>query len=79
MLFSLNPTVTGILTATLDLITVIPLVDIAGRISLIGELGLRLDDSPSGVDSDPKVRLSGLNDTNLFPTLSINLGYRASL
>ncbi len=74
MLFSLNPTVTGILTATLDLITVIPLVDIAGRISLIGQLGLRLDDFPSGVDSDPKVRLSGLNDTNLFPTLSINLG-----
>ncbi|MFY7883211.1 MAG: hypothetical protein ACOVOV_00050, partial [Dolichospermum sp.] len=74
MLFSLNPTVTGILTATLDLITVIPLVDIAGRISLIGQLGLRLDDFPSGVDSDPKVRLSGLNDTNLIPTLSINLG-----
>ncbi|NCS04263.1 MAG: hypothetical protein GPJ06_20190, partial [Microcystis aeruginosa G13-11] len=74
MLFSLNPTVTGILTGTLDLITVIRLIDIAGRISLIGQLGLRLDDTPLGIDSDPKVRLSGLNDTNLFPTLTIDLG-----
>ncbi|QLE56316.1 Calx-beta domain-containing protein [Nostoc sp. TCL26-01] len=74
MLFSLNPTVTGIITGTLDIITVVPLIDIAGRVSLIGQLGLRLDDSPSGVDSDPKVRLSKLNDTNLFPTLKIDLG-----
>jgi hypothetical protein len=74
-LFSLNPTITGILTGTLDLITVLDLIDIAGRVSLIGQLGLRLDDSPSGVDSDPKVRLAGLNDTNLYPTLKLDLGF----
>jgi hypothetical protein len=74
-LFSLNPTITGILTGTLDLITVLDLIDIAGRVSLIGQLGLRLDDSPSGVDSDPKVRLAGLNDTNLYPTLKLDLEF----
>uniref|UniRef100_UPI00312B8540 hypothetical protein n=1 Tax=Microcoleus sp. CAWBG640 TaxID=2841653 RepID=UPI00312B8540 len=77
MLFSLNPTITGILTGTLDLITVLDLIDIAGRVSLIGQLGLRLDDSPSGVDSDPKVRLAGLNkiDEILRPTLKLDLGF----
>ena len=78
MLFSLNPTITGILTGTLDLITVLDLIDIAGRVSLIGQLGLRLDDSPSGVDSDPKVRLAGLKDKIdeiLHPTVKLDLGF----
>jgi hypothetical protein len=76
-LFSLNPTITGILTGTLDLITVLDLIDIAGRVSLIGQLGLRLDDSPLGSDSDPKVRLAELKDKIdkiLHPTLKLDLG-----
>jgi hypothetical protein len=74
-LLSFNPTITGILTGTLDLITVLDLIDIAGRVSLKGQLGLRLDDSPLGIDSEPKVRLSGLNDTNLYPTAKIDLEF----
>jgi hypothetical protein len=77
-LFSLNPTITGILTGTLDLITVLDLIDIAGRVSLIGQLGLRLDDFPLGSDSDPKVRLAGLKDEInkiLHPTLKLDLGF----
>ena len=78
MLFSLNPTITGILTGTLDLITVLDLIDIAGRVSLIGQLGLRLDDSPLGSDSDPKVRLARLKDKIdeiLHPTVKLDLGF----
>ena len=76
MLFSLNPTITGILTGTLDLLTVVPLIDIAGSVSLMGQLGIRLDDGPMGIDSDPKVRLSVLNAKNLlYPTVKIDLGF----
>ncbi|MEB3317096.1 MAG: hypothetical protein VKO39_02990 [Cyanobacteriota bacterium] len=74
MLFSLNPTVSAVLTGSLNLITVLDIIDIAGTISLLGELGIRLDDSSSGVDSDPKVRIPELNDTNLLPTLAVDLG-----
>ena len=74
-LLSLKPTLTGILRGTLDLITVLNLINIAGRISLMGELGLRLDDSPIGVDANPKVRLPELNPNNLRANFGLSLGF----
>jgi muconolactone delta-isomerase len=41
----------------------------------MGELGLRLDDSPIGVDSNPKVRLPELNPNNLRANFGLSLGF----
>ncbi|EAZ88717.1 hypothetical protein [Crocosphaera chwakensis] len=78
-LFSLNPELTASLTGTV-LLTALPTVDLAGYVSLIGEAGIRLDDSPfiddPLTDSNPKVRLSGLtNPDNLHVNFGIDLGF----
>ncbi|MFB2970133.1 hypothetical protein ACE1CD_14250 [Aerosakkonema sp. BLCC-F183] len=75
-LLSLNPELSAILTGTL-LLTALPTIDISGEVSVLGKVGIRLDDLPfkPEVDSDPKVRLSGLtNPENLHLNFGIDLG-----
>ena len=72
MLFSIDPTVTGILNVNLDIATVLSLISVGGRIGLDGEAGIRLDDADT---PDSKVRLKGLTEKNLHPELKLYLSY----
>ncbi|MBX9258207.1 hypothetical protein H1Q63_30515, partial [Desmonostoc muscorum CCALA 125] len=76
-LFSLNPELSAILTGTL-LVTALPIIDVSGKVSLIGEVGIRLDDSPFNPkpDLDPKVRFSEvINPDNLHLKFGLDLGF----